>query len=82
MITKLQLQNKLLELAKKGAANGNLGTSLAEYLTFVKNNYNDLDSEAKVMAEKAIDIATEGAGEAIGAMPDGILLSKATQSLH
>lgn len=81
MISKKDLQEKLIELAKKGTASGNLGTSLGDYLSFVRDNYNDLDQEAKIVADKAIEIAIEGAREVIGAMPDGIQKRQLTR-LH
>lgn len=72
MITKLQLQNKLLELAKKAQTNGNFGECIYEYLVFVKDNYTLLDAEAKAVADKAIEIAGEATKEAIKSMPDTI----------
>ena len=72
MITKEDLQNKLLELARKAQTVGNIEESLSEYLTFVKDNYSQLDAEAKAIADKAIEIVGEGMKENIQNMPDSI----------
>jgi len=59
-------------LRKKAQTVGNVGESLNEYLIFVKDNYSQLDAEAKIMADKAIEIVGDGMKENIQNMPDSI----------
>ena len=45
---------------------------MSEYVVFIKDNYSQLDSEAKIIADKAIEIVSDGVKENIEKMPDSI----------
>ncbi|OGG62300.1 hypothetical protein A2952_00400 [Candidatus Kaiserbacteria bacterium RIFCSPLOWO2_01_FULL_59_34] len=79
MITKAQLQEKLVELAKKAQETGDLRESMSAYLAFIKDNYNDLDSEAKIIGDKAFEILGTLAKETLEKMPDSIEKRKMTR---